>query len=52
MLRIANPNGERIPTPTVTCDTFWVIEKIINLCCMPNELIDYFFRDVFAIFLN
>lgn len=52
MVRMANPIGERMSTPPMTCDTFWVVEKIIILWRMPNVMIDYFHQDTFAIFLN
>ena len=47
-----NPYGERMSTPPMTCDTFWIVEKIINLWSRPNVLIDYFLQDTYAIFLN
>ncbi len=47
-----NPDGERMSTPPMTCDTFWAVEKIINVWRRPNVLIDYFLQDTFAIFLN
>ena len=52
MVSMVNPIGERMSTPPITCDAFWVIEKIIDLSRMPNVLIDYFLQDTFAIFLN
>jgi len=52
MVKMANPVGERISTPPITSDAFWVVEKIINGLRRPNVLIDYFLQDTFAIFLN
>ncbi len=52
MVRRVKPVGERMSTPPMTWDTFWIVEKIINLWSRPNVLIDYFLQDTFAIFLN
>ena len=52
MVSIANPVGERISTPPMTCEEFCVDKKIINLWRMPNVLIYYFLQDTFVIFLN
>ena len=52
MVSRINPDGERMSTPPMTCDTSWIVEKIINLWSRPNVLIDYFLQDTFAIFLN
>ena len=52
MASMANPVGEKISTPPMTCDAFCVMAIIINLWRMPKVLIGYLVQDTFAIFLN